>query len=121
MSVASEPPERSETNVATLYRLYLGLSIPYTSELGKHVGSVPYEQAEAFIQQRLRKFDIPAATLIKGTGVWEGTPEEALIVEVIALGGSPIFELREIGTAFKEAYEQNAVLLTTQEISAEVI
>ncbi len=60
-------------------------------------------------------------TLLKGIGYWKGVPEPCVIIEVIQTQGFIAPEVRALAREIKSENHQETVLITEQNIEAELI
>jgi hypothetical protein len=58
-------------------------------------------------------------TLLEGVGIWKGTEEKSLIIEVLSRINKGYFEI--VADDIKELNNQQAVLLTVSEIESNLI
>lgn len=115
--------------MATLYKLYVGTGRqlpdayrhPRTDQYPHLVGKPNLEHIEASIVFSLDARDIAGATLVRGRGVWAGEIEDTTIVEVLDFDGTLGDKVRGVAASLKHKFSQDAVLLTSQEVTASLL
>jgi hypothetical protein len=98
------------------FKLYLGMS--YLDD-NAEVQEIDGEQIANFLLTIATPL-IPAYTLINTVGSWEGTIEPGIILIRIGSNEDRV-KIKEIGTAYKARFRQDAVYLTETMIETEVI
>lgn len=95
--------------MTTTYQVYLGRNIP---QVPARLATVTDEDFSNFVETTVSRY-FNSWTVFNGVSSWKGVPEEVFVLTIISDEYEAPLWLRVIGTAYKEMFSQEAVLINS--------
>jgi len=95
------------------YKLYIGLR-------DRNGNPQDRDNSQWWVTERLDEFGIDSFLIVDGVGVWKGTAEKCLVVEVISKDDIKQ-DLETVADWLTQDLKQEAILMTIQEVEQTLI